>query len=61
MNQDVFVAGVGMIPFTKPGANEPYPQMAAKATHAALADAGIGYEQVQQAYVGYVYGDSTAG
>ncbi|MGJ7509764.1 lipid-transfer protein [Variovorax sp. GT1P44] len=61
MSQNVFVAGVGMIPFTKPGTNEPYPQMAAKATRAALADAGIGYEQVQQAYVGYVYGDSTAG
>ncbi len=61
MSRDVYVAGVGMIPFTKPGANEPYPQMAAKATRAALADAGIGYELVQQAYVGYVYGDSTAG
>jgi acetyl-CoA acetyltransferase len=61
MNQDVYVAGVGMIPFTKPGANEPYPQMAAQATRQALADAGLGYEQVQQAYVGYVYGDSTAG
>jgi acetyl-CoA acetyltransferase len=61
MNQDVYVAGVGMIPFTKPGADEPYPQMAAQATRQALADAGLGYEQVQQAYVGYVYGDSTAG
>ncbi|WP_428313045.1 lipid-transfer protein [Hydrocarboniphaga sp.] len=61
MNQDVYVAGVGMIPFTKPGANEPYPQMAARATRAALADAGVGYELLQQAYVGYVYGDSTAG
>ena len=61
MNQDVYVAGVGMIPFTKPGAGEAYPQMAAQATRQALADAGIGYEQVQQAYVGYVYGDSTAG
>ncbi|MGR4868268.1 lipid-transfer protein [Variovorax sp. LARHSF232] len=61
MSRDVFVAGVGMIPFTKPGANEPYPQMAARATRAALADAGIGYERIQQAYVGYVYGDSTAG
>jgi acetyl-CoA acetyltransferase len=61
MSRDVYVAGVGMIPFTKPGANEPYPQMAAKATRAALADAGIGYELMQQAYVGYVYGDSTAG
>ena len=61
MSRDVFVTGVGMIPFTKPGASEPYPQMAAKATRQALADAGIGYELVQQAYVGYVYGDSTAG
>ena len=61
MSRDVYVTGVGMVPFTKPGANEPYPQMAAKATRAALADAGIGYGLVQQAYVGYVYGDSTAG
>ncbi|MES2609424.1 MAG: lipid-transfer protein [Pseudomonadota bacterium] len=61
MSRDVFVTGVGMIPFTKPGANQPYPVMASEATRRALADAGIGYEQVQQAYVGYVYGDSTAG
>jgi acetyl-CoA acetyltransferase len=61
MGQEVIVAGVGMIAFAKPGAHEPYPQMSAKALRLALADAGIGYEQVQQAYVGYVYGDSTAG
>lgn len=61
MSREVFVTGVGMIPFTTPGANEPYPQMAASATRQALADAGLGYELVQQAYVGYVYGDSTAG
>ncbi|WP_439687521.1 lipid-transfer protein [Cupriavidus oxalaticus] len=61
MNHDVIVAGVGMIAFTKPGANEPYPQMAAKAVNAALADAGVAYDAMQQAYVGYVYGDSTAG
>ena len=61
MRQDVFVTGVGMIPFTKPGANLPYPQMAAQATSIALADAGLAYDQIQQAYVGYVYGDSTAG
>jgi len=61
MHHDVFVSGVGMIPFTKPGASESYQAMAAEATRRALADAGIGYDQVQQAYVGYVYGDSTAG
>ena len=61
MSQDVYVVGVGMIPFTKPGANEPYPLMAASALRAALADGGVAYADVQQAYVGYVYGDSTAG
>jgi len=61
MTRDALVVGVGMIAFTKPGANEPYPQMAARAAATALADAGIGYERVQQAYAGYVYGDSTAG
>jgi acetyl-CoA acetyltransferase len=61
MTQTVCVAGVGMIPFTKPGANEPYPVMASKAVTLALHDAGIGYDMVQQAYAGYVYGDSTAG
>ncbi|NGY03908.1 lipid-transfer protein [Solimonas terrae] len=61
MSRKVLVSGVGMIPFAKPGASDPYPVMAAAATQAALADAGIGYERIQQAYVGYVYGDSTAG
>lgn len=57
----VLVAGVGMIPFAKPGASDPYPVMGAKAASLALDDAGLGYDKVQQAYVGYVYGDSTAG
>lgn len=61
MTSSVIVAGVGMIPFTKPGASEPYPVMAAKAIRAALANAGVEYDKVQQAYAGYVYGDSTAG
>jgi acetyl-CoA acetyltransferase len=61
MNQQVFVAGVGMVPFAKPGASEPYDAMGAAAALDALADAGVAYPDVQQAYVGYVYGDSTAG
>ena len=61
MTNKAFIAGVGMIPFAKPGANAPYPGMAAQATRLALADAGVAYDLVQQAYVGYVYGDSTAG
>ena len=35
--------------------------MGAEAMRRALADAGIGYDAVQEAYVGYVYGDSTCG
>jgi len=57
----VRVAGVGMIPFTKPGQSEDWDVMAEKAIRLALADAGVGYEQIQQAYAGYVYADSTAG
>lgn len=61
MTRDVHVCGVGMIPFTKPGANAPYPDMGAEAARLALDDAGLAYTAVQQAYAGYVYGDSTAG
>ncbi|NYT23266.1 lipid-transfer protein [Alcaligenaceae bacterium] len=58
---NVIVAGVGMIPFKKPGASATYVEMGAEAARMALADAGIPYDLVQQAYVGYVYGDSCAG
>src|SRR3546814_16218694 len=55
------IAGVGMIPFTKPGESEDWDVMAEKAIRLALTDAGVGYDQIQQAYGGYVYADSTAG
>jgi acetyl-CoA acetyltransferase len=50
-----------MIPFTKPGASDDYPVMGETAARLALEDAGLDYKLVQQAYVGYVYGDSTSG
>jgi sterol carrier protein 2 len=55
------VAGVGMIPFTTPRNSETYDVMGERAARTALADAGIDYDQIEQAYVGYVYGDSTCG
>ncbi|QGX38713.1 lipid-transfer protein [Permianibacter aggregans] len=58
---DVLIAGVGMVPFVKPSIAEPYDVMAVNAAKAALKDAGLRYNDIQQAYVGYVYGDSTAG
>jgi acetyl-CoA acetyltransferase len=50
-----------MIPFVKPGQNRPYHEMGAEAARLALDDAGLSYGQVEQAYAGYVYGDSTCG
>ncbi|ROZ85498.1 lipid-transfer protein [Gordonia sp. OPL2] len=61
MTNTVHVAGVGMIPFTKPGRSGTYADMGESAAAAALVDAGIDYTLVEQAYVGYVYGDSTSG
>ncbi|TAM66430.1 lipid-transfer protein [Mycobacterium sp.] len=61
MTHRVMVAGVGMIPFSTPSHTEPYQVMAENAARAALADAMVEYSSVQQAYVGYVYGDSTSG
>ena len=61
MNAKVCVAGVGMIPFSKPGASEPYDRLGADAAAGALKDAGISFDAIEQAYVGYVYGDSTSG
>ncbi|MNZ42559.1 3-oxoadipyl-CoA/3-oxo-5,6-dehydrosuberyl-CoA thiolase [compost metagenome] len=61
MSRKVFVAGVGMIQFKKPGTSEPYDVMGEQAIRNALADAGLDFADVQQAYAGYVYGDSTCG
>jgi sterol carrier protein 2 len=61
MKDSVVVAGVNMVPFKKPGASDPYTVMGANAVRGALKDAGLEYSDVQQAYVGYVFGDSTSG
>ncbi|MFE3445304.1 lipid-transfer protein [Nocardia sp. NPDC059180] len=68
MANKVFVIGVGMTKFEKPGrrTNEDgsawdYPDMARESGTKALADAGIDYREVEQAFVGYVYGESTSG
>ncbi|HZP11570.1 MAG TPA: lipid-transfer protein [Nevskiaceae bacterium] len=61
MAHEAVVAGVGMIPFTKPGKSDPYFKMGERAARAALADAGVDFGEIGQCYVGYVYGDSTCG
>jgi acetyl-CoA acetyltransferase len=61
MAREVLVAGVGMIPFSKPGQSAPYDEMGAEAIKLALKDGGVAYDKVQQAYAGYVFGASCAG
>lgn len=61
MHNPVVIAGVGMVPFKKPGHSDSYDIMGQNATRLALDDAGISYSMIEQAYAGYVYGDSCAG
>jgi sterol carrier protein 2 len=62
LGRKVFVVGVGMTKFEKPGSKDwDYPDMAREAGTKALEDAGIPYKEIQQAAVGYCYGDSTCG
>lgn len=63
MSNRVFVIGVGMTKFEKPGARAgwDYPDMAREAGMKALDDAAIEYSEIDEAYVGYVYGESTSG
>ena len=62
MTKKVYVVGVGMTKFEKPGSKDwDYPDMAKQAGTDALKDAGLPFDVVQQACVGYVYGDSTSG
>ncbi len=62
MGRKVYVIGVGMTKFEKPGSKQwDYPDMAREAGQNALADAKIPYDAVEQVAVGYCYGDSTCG
>jgi acetyl-CoA acetyltransferase len=62
MTERVFVVGVGMTKFERPGSREwDYSEIGVEATEAALLEAGVGYEAVEAALVGYCYGDTTCG
>ncbi|MFJ9853006.1 lipid-transfer protein [Streptomyces sp. NPDC101150] len=57
-----YIVGVGMTKFEKPETRDwQYWDMAKEAGGKALADAGIGYEAIEQVPVGYCYQASTAG
>jgi acetyl-CoA acetyltransferase len=57
-----YVIGVGMTKFDKPGTKDgDYPDWAKEAGTKALEDAGVAYDEVEQAFAGYCYGESTSG
>ncbi|EEP78099.1 hypothetical protein UREG_02948 [Uncinocarpus reesii 1704] len=57
----VYVVGVGMTPFLKPNPARDYPHLGLEAGTKALLDAGITYDQIEQGYACYAFGDSTSG
>jgi len=62
VSNKTYVIGVGMTKFDKPGTKEgDYPDWAKEAGAKALADADVAYDAIEQAYAGYVYGDSSYG
>lgn len=48
-----------MVKFAKPGQQDSYRNMASTAIKEAIAEAGIAPVDIEQAYGGYIYGDST--
>jgi sterol carrier protein 2 len=61
MSRKTNVIGVGMVKFQKPGKSDDYNVMAAGAIRTALEDAKVPYDAIEQAFAGYVFGDSTCG
>jgi len=60
--QRVFVIGVGMTKFVKPGSHDmSYIDLGKQAISRALIDSGITYDKVEQGYVGYIFESSCAG
>lgn len=59
----VYVVGVGMTKFERPGEREgwDYPVMARESGSGAIADAGIDQGEIEQAYVGHVFGEPSSG
>ncbi len=62
MTRAVFVGGVGMTKFERPGSRDwDYPDMVREAASAAMEDAGVTYEHIEHVSVGHVFGSSTSG
>ncbi len=61
MSPPIFIAGVGMVPFARPGFSKSYDAMAEVAVRAALADAGLDFDLVEHAFCAFALADSGSG
>jgi acetyl-CoA acetyltransferase len=57
----VYVIGVGLTQFLKPRGKVSYTELGLQASVKALIDANLTYDAIEQAYCGYIYGESTCG
>jgi len=60
-NAPCYVLGVGMTKFIKPRGKVDYTELGFEAGVKALLDAGVNYDEVEQGFACYCYGDSTCG
>jgi sterol carrier protein 2 len=61
MTQTAYVTGIAMTPFAKPSLGRKYEEMVREAVLMALRDAGLSYDDIQEAYCSYVLGDTSCG
>ncbi len=61
MSSDVYILGVGMTPFSKTSAGTRYEEFAPEAIRAALLDAQLEYNDIDQVFASYCMGDTCAG
>lgn len=57
----VYVIGVGLTHFLKPRGKVSYTELGLHAAVKALVDANLTYDEIEQAYCGWIYGGSTSG
>ena len=57
----VYVVGVGLTHFLKPRGKVSYTELGLHAAVKALIDANLTYDEIEQAYCGWIYGGSTSG
>src|SRR3569833_2351960 len=60
-NAPCYVLGVGMTKFIKPRGKVDYTELGFEAGVKARLDAGVNYDEVEQGFACYCYGDSTCG